>query len=117
MTNIVELFPNPTDRQYENELVPALVNSLARITCHVEDGQFNEYNIISQSLLRFAGQALILLDHLRKEGFYEDGKMLPMTASDIDNLAADCVLAFGGEGAEEIARRLRNRTRVKGDDE
>ena len=116
MSNVYQLFPSPTDREYENELVPVLVGSLARIAARTEIGRFAEYNAVSESLLRFAARALMELDQCRKHGLYEEGKMPPYTASDIDRLAADCVLAFGGDNAEEIARKIRNRVTVNGDD-
>ena len=115
MSNNLIRFPRPTDQQYENKLIPLLVDSLTMIASNTRDGDFEEYNTVSDSLLRFATRALLFLDEYRREGVFEEGKMPSFTAFDIDNLAADCMLAFGGD--EEIARSIRNRMRANGDDE
>ncbi len=46
--------------------------------------------------------------------YSDEDQLPPVTAYDVDNLAADCAVALGGEDAKEIADQLRNRSPVKG---
>ena len=113
-SNVVQLFPNPTDRQYENEIVPSLIDVLGVFEGEAKEGRYDLLVSVSESFMRYAIRSLITLDLLRRDGTFDDGKLPPITAYDIDHLAADCALAMGGERACEIADKLRNRSPVRG---
>ena len=117
LSNVIQLFPNLTDKayltdeEYENELMPALIRGLEILGDDCRSGNYDLLIKISESLIRYARRSLITLDTLRRDGSFDDGQLPPITAFDVDNLAADSVIAM--EGDIEIAEKLRNRSTVK----
>jgi len=111
-SNVIQLFPNPTDRQYEDEIVPTLVDVLGRLAGDAQNGNYERLNSIADSLYRYSIRSLITLDLQRRDGLFDDGKLPPVNAYDVDNLAADCALVMGGD--EELVNKLRDRTLVGG---
>ena len=50
-SNVVQLFPDPTDAQYEELILPILVQVVGRISKDVDDGQVELLEKISGSML------------------------------------------------------------------
>ena len=117
LSNVIQLFPNSTDgdystnEEYENDLIPALIGALEILDDDCRSGNYDLYINISESLIRYARRSLITLDALRRGGSFDNGQLPPITAFDVDNLAADSVMAM--EGDKNIAEKLRNRSEVK----
>ena len=112
-SNVIQLFPNPTDEEYENEIVPALIVVLETIDKVCRSGDYDLLINISESLMRYTRRSLNTLDHVRRDGWFDHCRLPPITAYDVDNLAADCAIAMGGD--KEMAEKLRNRSPVKGE--
>ena len=110
-SNVIQLFPKPTDEEYENKIVPVLIRVLEMLDDDCRNGNYDLLISISESLIRYARRSLNTLDHVRKAGWFDHGRLPPITAFDVDNLAADCAIAVGGD--VKMAEKLRNRSSVK----
>ena len=113
MSNVIQLFPNPTDEQYEDEILPALTFVLEELLGVAQNGQYGELHDISGRLYKFAIVSLATFDALRRNDYFDDNKLPSSIAHIVDKLAGDCVLALGGD--MELANKLRNRTPVGGE--
>ena len=113
MTNVVDLFPNATDEEYEDHILPILVSVLGHLHDAADRGQYDVIEGVSASLLDYSMRSMLFLDECRKFGMFKDNRFPDILTSAIDNLAADGCLAMGGEGAEEVAESLRNRSPTK----
>ena len=91
--------------------MPALIRGLEILGDDCRSGNYDLYINISESLIRYARRSLMTLDSLRRGGTFDDGQLPPITAFDVDNLAADSVIAM--KGNKKIAVKLRNRSEVK----
>ncbi len=112
LSNVVQLFPNSTDEEYENKIIPSLIKVLGILDEDRGKGNYDLLIKISESLMRYTIRSLITLDTLRRGGSFDNGQLPPITAFDVDNLAADCALAIGG--GKEMAEKFRNRSLIKG---
>ena len=113
MNNLVELFPDSTDEEYEDHIVPILYSVLAQFHEAVSKGQFDLIEPATASLLDFSMRSMLYLDEYRKVGVFKDKQFPDFLSSSIDNLAADSAIALGGEGVEGLAINLRNRSPTK----
>ena len=113
MTNVIDLFPNATDEEYEDHILPILVTVLNQIKGAASSKNYKEVDEVAVSLLDYALRSMMFLDECRKLGMFRENRIPDVLSSSIDNLAADSALALGGEGAEDVARGLRNRTPTK----
>jgi len=117
LSNVIQLFPNLTDKayltdeEYENELIPAVIRGLEILGDDCRSGSYELLNKTSESLIRYARRSLITLDSLRRGGTFDNGQLPPITAFDVDNFAADNVIAILGD--IKLAEKLRNRSEVK----
>ena len=113
MNNLVELFPDSTDSEYEDRIVPILINVLSQFHEAVDNGQFDVIEPASKSLLNYSMRSMLYLDETRKLGMFKNNQFPEFLSSAIDNLAADTVLALGGDDVEILARSLRDRSPTK----
>ena len=114
LSNVIQLFPNLTkegyltNEEYENKIMPSLIKVLGILDEDRGSGNYDRLIKISESLMRYAIRSLITLDTLRRSGSFDNGQLPPITAFDVDNLAADCALAMGG--GTKMSKKLRNRS-------
>ena len=113
MTNVIDLFPNATDEEFEDQILPILIHVLDQFHEAVGNGQFDVIEPAAMSLLDYSKRSMLFLDECRKLGFFPNNQFPEVLSSSIDNLAADSAMALGGEGAEEVARKLRDRSPTK----
>lgn len=113
MTNVIDLFPDATDEEYEDHILPILIHVLGQFSDKTASGQHEAINRISMSILDYSLRSMLFLDECRKLGFFPKNRFPEILTSSIDNLAADSALALGGEGAEELAISLRDRSPTK----
>ena len=113
MSNLVELFPDTTDEEYEDRILPILIRVLAQLHEAVDNGQFDVIEPAAKSLLNYCWRSMLYLDESRKLGVFKNNQFPKCLSSAIDNLAADAALALGGDGVEDLARNLRDRSPTK----
>jgi len=115
MGNVTPLFPAATDEQYEDLIVPALIEAMQLLGATTHASRPEVLGKISEALLLYAFNSLETLDAIRRSGYFDNNKLPEDIARAIDNLAADYAEARGGEDSRELANKLRTRLATKTD--
>ena len=111
MSNVIDLFPDPTDGDYEGHILPALVDVLADIWTTLDDDSKTISPIMAASIIRYAINSLTNLELMRRDGVFRDNRLPPDLGIAVDHFAADCAKSLGGD--KEMVEKLRNRTPVR----
>ncbi len=110
--NIVRpLFPNVTDEEYEDHMMPPLIKTMGLLWAQVHKGDHENMCEISTSLMRYVWHSLDTLNTIRCSGHFDDNKLPRSVANAIDNLIADCAGAMGGENSLIDKYRTRSPTK------
>ncbi len=111
MSNVRPLLPNATDEEYENLMLPLVIDAM-QILWGVPDAERHDVLCeISGSLLQYVYSSMDTLNAIRRSGYFDDNKLPRPIANAIDSLAADYARAMGGE--DQLADRLRTRSPTK----
>jgi len=113
MGNVVPLFPATTDEEYENHMMPALIEAMQLLWATTDTNRPEVLSKISGALLAYSFSSLEVLDRIRRDGYFDDNKLPEDVAFDIDNLMADYAEAIRGEDAREMIDKLRTRQLTK----
>ena len=111
MNNVRPLFPNTTDEEYEDLMLPHLNRAIGILWELAEQGKQEAAWEISTSLLRYAYHSMDTLNDIRRSGYFDDNKLPDLVAKAIDNLMADSAKAMGGD--DSFADELRTRSPTK----
>ncbi len=113
LSNVIQLFPNSTDEEYENHMMPVLIEAMQWLWATPHTSRPEVLSKISEALLAYSFSSLGVLDRIRRSGYFDDNKLPTDVAFDIDNLMADYAEAMRGEDAGELADKLRTRQLTK----
>jgi len=111
MNNVRPLFPNVTDEQWEDHMMPSLIEAMQLLWAAANAGDHEILCDISGSLLKYVHYSMETLDAIRRTGTFDDNKLPVNVAYAIDNLMADCAMAMGGD--DSFADKLRTRSPTK----
>ena len=111
MNNIRPLFPNSTDEEYEDLMLPVVIEQIEVLWDLAEKGNQDPAWEISISLLEYIYTSLETLDEIRRSGYFDDNKLPEPLAHAVDNLIADCVKVMGGRESLVDQTRTRNPTK------
>ncbi len=117
MSNVRPLFPNSTDEEYEDLMLPVVIEQIEVLWDLAEKGNQDPAWEISTSLLEYVYTSLEMLEDIRRSGYFDDNKLPKPVAHAIDNLIADCAKVMGGSESlvDQIrARNPRKRTKQLG---
>jgi len=113
MNNVTPLYPAATDEQYEDDMLPPLIEAMQLLQATNHPDRNEVLGKISEALLPYTISSLETLDRIRRDGYFDDNKVPEGVAHDIDNLMADYAEARGGEDSRELANKLRTRLPTK----
>ena len=111
MSNVRPLFPNATDEEYEDLMLPLVIDAMQILWGVPDAARHDVLCEISGSLLQYVYSSMDALDSIRRDGYFDDNKLPRSIANAIDSLAADYARAMGGE--DSLADRLRTRSPTK----
>ena len=115
MSDVTPLFPAATDEQYEDHIMPALIEAMQLLQATNHPDRNEVLGKISEALLLYTISSLETLDRIRRSGYFDDNKLPEDVAHAIDILAADYAEARGGEDSRKLANKLRTRLATKTD--
>ena len=115
MSNVTPLYPAATDEQYEDDMLPPLIEAMQLLQATNHPDRNEVLCKISEALLPYTISSLETLDRIRRSGYFDGNKLPETIAHDIDNLMADYAEAMRGEEARELANKLRTRLATKTD--
>ena len=113
MSNVIPLFPATTDEEYENHMMPVLIEAMQWLWATAHSNRPEVLSKISEALLSYTISSLETLDAHRRGGTFDDNKLPPNIAYAVDNLMADYAKAMRGKDARELANKLRTRQLTK----
>ncbi len=108
MSNVFPLFPNATDEQWEDHMMPALIKAMERLWTAASAGDHETLCEISVPLLAYVRYSMETLDAHRRAGTFDDNKLPANVAYAFNNLMADYARACGGE--DSFVSKLRTRS-------
>ncbi len=111
MSNVRHLFPNATDEEYEDLMLPVVIEQIEVLWDLAEKGNQDPAWEISISLLEYIYTSLETLDEIRRSGYFDDNKLPEPLAHAVDNLIADCAKVMGG--SESLVDQIRTRSSPK----
>lgn len=111
MNNVRHLFPNATDEEYEDLMLPVVIEQIEVLWDLAEKGNQDPAWEISISLLEYVYTSLETLNNIRRSGYFDDNKLPESVAKAIDNLTADCAKVMGGD--DSLADQIRTRSSPK----
>ena len=111
MSNVRPLFPNSTDEEYEDLMLPVVIEQIEVLWDLAEKGNQDPAWEISISLLEYAYTSLEMLDDIRRSGYFDDNKLPKPVAHAVDNLTADCAKVMGG--CDSLVDQIRTRSSPK----
>lgn len=111
MNNVSPLFPNATDAEWEDHMMPALIEAMQMLWAAADAGDLEILCEISGPLLEYVHYSMETLDAIRRDGTFDDNKLPGNVAHAIDNLAADFIKAKGAE--DSFAEKIRTRSPTK----
>ncbi len=111
MSNVRPLFPNSTDEEYEDLMLPVAIEQIEVLWELAQKGNQDPAWEISISLLECVYTSLETLDDIRRSGYFDDNKLPEPVAHAIDNLIADCAKVMGGNDSLVDQIRTRNPTK------
>ena len=111
MNNVRQLFPNATDEEYENLMLPVVIEQIEVLWDLAEKGNQDPAWEISISLLEYVYTSLETLGDIRRSGYFDDNKLPEPLAHAIDNLIADCAKTMGG--CDSLVDQIRTRNPTK----
>ncbi len=109
MTNVIPLFPNETDAQYWDRMMPALIESMQMLWAAVDSGDREVICKVSESLMVYVKHSMQFLDSERRNGGVEfpDKTFSCFFAPHLDALAADYIQAIDGKYRSEFVEKIR----------
>ena len=113
MGNVIPLFPATTDEEYENHMMPVLIEAMQWLWATAHSNRPEVLSKISEALLAYSLSSLEVLDRIRCDGYFDDNKLPEDVAHGIDNLMADYAKAMRREEARELSDKLRTRQLTK----
>ena len=111
MGNVRPLFPNSTDEEYEDLMLPVVIEQIEVLWDLAEKGNQDPAWEISTSLLEYVYASLETLNDIRRSGYFDDNKLPEPLAHAVDNLIADCAKVMGGDDSLVDQIRARNPTK------
>ena len=111
MSNVRPLFPNSTDEEYEDLMLPVVIEQIEVLWDLAEKGNQDPAWEISTSLLEYVYASLETLNDIRRSGYFDDNKLPEPLAHAVDNLIADCAKVMGG--SESLVDQIRTRSSPK----
>jgi len=111
MSNVRPLFPNSTDEEYEDLMLPVVIEQIEVLWDLAEKGNNEPAWEISISLLEYVHTSLETLNDIRRSGYFDDNKLPEPVAHAVDNLTADCAKVMGGD--DSLADQIRTRSSPK----
>jgi len=111
MNNVRQLFPNATNEEYEDLMLPVVIEQIEVLWDLAEKGNNEPAWEISISLLEYVYTSLETLDDIRRSGYFDDNKLPEPLAHAVDNLIADCAKVMGG--SESLVDQIRTRSSPK----
>ncbi len=111
MNNVRPLFPNATDEEWEDHMMPVLIEAMGLLYAAADAGDHEILCEISTSLLEYVYTSLETLDAIRRSGHFDDNRLPLLIARVIDDLAADYIKAKGAD--DSFAEKFRTRSPTK----
>ncbi len=111
MSNVRPLFPNSTDEEYEDLMLPVVIEQIEVLWDLAEKGNNEPAWEISISLLEYVYPSLETLNDIRCSGYFDDNKLPEPLAHAVDSLIAECAKVMGGDDSLVDQIRARNPTK------
>ena len=113
MSNVRPLFPNVSDEEYEDHMLPPLIEAMGLIWEQINNGDHDIMFEISSPLMQYVWHSLDTLDTIRRNAGFDGNKLPESVARTVDDLIAESARAMGGRDSLVATYKKRSPTKRK----